>query len=108
MQGECRQRLLFVTQKIHRHLLLTFTGAFLSQGGASLYGGERGTGDEVRQRAHTSVCVLSARRAVCGLDITFGFEALFVRPEVNAVYSRGVSVNIDLLSLFCMKLPVTD
>lgn len=85
-----------VTQKIHRHLLLTFTAAFVSRA-ERLCAAERSTGVVVvvgeggeaeTKSAYLRLCV-SVRAAVCGLDITFGSEACLLVPKVNGVYSRG-------------------
>lgn len=79
-----------VTQKIHRHLLLTFAAAFVS-GAERLCAAERGTGVVVEgetKSAYLRLCS-AVRAAVCGLDITFGSEACLLVPEVNGVYSRG-------------------
>lgn len=73
-----------VTQKTHRHLLLTFTAAFVS-GAERLCGG--GAEAETKS-AYLRLC-LSVRAAVCGLDITFGSEACLLVPKVNGFYSRG-------------------
>lgn len=53
---------------------------------------ERGGEDEVRQRVHTFV-----EESVWCVGQTLLLQWLpFVPPDMNAVYSRGVSANIDL------------
>lgn len=78
-----------VTQKIHRHLLLTFTAAFVS-GAERLCAAERGAGAvavgvggrSLRQRAHTCVCV-----SRCGCSVWAGhylrIGGLFARPQTE-------------------------
>lgn len=53
-------------------------------------------GDKERQRVHTLVCGSAVHCVGWTLPPQLG---LFVRSDMNAVYSRGVSVNIDLLSV---------
>lgn len=80
----------FVTQRIHRDLLLTFTCAFVVRSECVWMRGAE------RAREGREDIFLWGGSVWCVGQTLLLQRLPFVHPDMNAVYGRGVSANIDL------------